>query len=349
MKSFNYYIELFNKYIEGLGYRKATIRSMIRGVSLLRDFLIEQKIYDVCLVSKDDIENYYNYLKTLKKRNGKSLANKTIAHQVSYVNQFFKYLLRHDLILINPCEEANIVVKTFAKRRAVFTQDEINLFLDSINIYNEFDLRERTIFELMYSSGLRVRELLNLKLNDINFADRQIRIIKGKGDKDRFVPFNEPAEKFLKKYRDKVRVESEKFVSIEYKEYLFLTRQGPLSPSQLNRRFKGFLKAVGLENKRLTMHSIRHSTATHLLEAGANIRYVQELLGHECLSTTVKYTYLMLDSLKKKYKMYHPRENEFFYEIDDKYLNELNNFRNHLLRSYEKMQYERKRLKRNMY
>lgn len=225
------------------------------------------------------------------------------------------------------------MVKQIENKRAIFTQDEINNFLNSVSTETIIGERDRAFFELMYSSGLRVTEELNLNLTDIDLSQRLIFIQQGKGDKDRIVPFSEVALTFLKNYIDNGRKAFIGFVKGTNKEEqkaLFLTSRGKLNVMTIRLYFRRQLEKLGIKRERLTIHSIRHSTATHLLEAGASIRYVQELLGHEDIETTARYTHLMMENLKKAYKSAHPRENKYYEEVTGEYLENLKKLKEEL-------------------
>ena len=218
------------------------------------------------------------------------------------------------------------------KLKKIFTIDEINTLLDSINISDENEQRDRALLELMYSSGLRVNELFNMELENVNFESRTILVKQGKGNKDRYVPFNETALKFIVKYVNDGRKKLvKKIKDNEAKKYLFLTINGKINHKYMSKRFKKYLENCGLKDKGFTLYSIRHTTATHLLEAGAGIRYVQDLLGHECINTTQIYARPSIENVKKIYKTFHPRENEYYEEVTQEYLEHIRELREKLL------------------
>jgi len=179
-------------------------------------------------------------------------------------------------------------------------------------------LRDRALFEFPYSSGLRDGEMANLTVEDLDTEERMVRVYQGKGGKDRTVPVSEVAMVFLNRY---LRQRSPRPGA------LFLGRLSPLKGSGINSRFKKLLQQADLYRPGLTAHSIRHSLGTHLLENGADLRYVQELLGHESIETTVVYTHELYENMKKIYKSYHPRENQLWQEVDGEYLKRLEAFR----------------------
>jgi integrase/recombinase XerD len=141
----------------------------------------------------------------------------------------------------------------------------------------------------------------------------------GKGGKDRYVPFSITALTFLQKYLDEARPRLVKTVPVAEREIVFLRKRGRLTKSLVWRAFAETLEKAGLEKGNRSVHSIRHSCATHLLEAGADVRTVSELLGHTSIETTARYTHVQAETLKKMFKSYHPRENELYREVDDEY------------------------------
>jgi site-specific recombinase XerD len=207
--------------------------------------------------------------------------------------------------------------------KAVLSFDQMNRFLDGIDLNGPLGLRDRAIFELMYSSGLRVSEIVNLDRQDVDLSERMVRLRRTKMGKDKVVPVTESAGKFLKLYLEQ-RTDSD--------PALFMSLNGRLRKFSIAQRFRERLKAAGIRHKGLSPHSIRHSVATHLLETGADLRYVQELLGHESIETTMIYTHAMSENLKKIYKTYHPRENEYYKEADAEYIKGIEDFRIELIK-----------------
>jgi integrase/recombinase XerD len=198
--------------------------------------------------------------------------------------------------------------------RQPLPKEDIALLLEAIDASTGKGLRNRTIFELMYSSGLRVAEVSNLYIRDLDLAQRKI-IVRGKFDRDRMVPVSIIAGNLLVLYiADRILQSDEPvFPGRKYKEQMRGLRPDSISI------FRVILKQRKLKREGICTHSIRHSTATHLLENGASIRHVQELLGHRNLETTMRYTHIQVDGLQKIYKKYHPRENDLFKPLDADY------------------------------
>jgi site-specific recombinase XerD len=217
----------------------------------------------------------------------------------------------NEKITRDPFSDFDLREKNPENKKGVFSVSEMNTFLDSI-----IDIKDRSIFELLYSSGLRISEICNLDVSDVDLKERILQVRNGKNSKDRVIPFSENSSFFLNTYL-KQRENSRS-------KALFISKQKKrFTVHYIRHKFKIYLKESGIEKKNRTVHTIRHSIATHLLESGADVRFVQELLGHESIETTTKYTHLKIESLKRVYKMHHPRENKFYEEITKDYLNNI--------------------------
>ena len=304
--------------------------SEIRGKTDLRD------------VGRGDVVSYLEYINLYQSERRKApLSASTKASMFLAVRQAFGFLTLSEYVLKNPCDGVNYKVKKKGLIRAVLTEDEMAALLDSIDPGTQMGLRDRAMFELMYSSGLRISEALALRTSDIDFENKTVFVRRGKGRKDRLVPLNEAALLFLEKQTAQGRKAGGDLV--------FRGVIGNLTKSVMNGRFKKLAFEAGIEKRNLSVHSIRHSVATHLLERGADLRYVQELLGHECIETTTIYTRLTAESLKRVYKRFHARENEHYKEVDSEYVKRLNTFAAELekLRAKSARQYELKKKRSN--
>ncbi|MDP2816593.1 MAG: tyrosine-type recombinase/integrase, partial [Rectinemataceae bacterium] len=325
MKRPEHYILTYEKYLQGLGRAKETVQSAVYIVRLFISFARERGKTFVTDMTSSGIADFVEHLKTTQSRRGKPMKPHTIRKRVSDLRGFFRFLYRSEAILQNPMDEMTFDFADVGSLKGIFTRDEMNAFLDAIKTGTPKGMRNRAIFEIMYSSGLRISEVINIKLADIDLSERILTVREGKGSKDRYVPFSEVAALFVKaylgsarhKYIDGARKHFSRKAGREAETWLFLSRIGRLKSDAIRECFKETLETISLRRENLTPHSIRHSTATHLLEAGADVRYVQELLGHESIETTVKYTHLMMENLKKAYKSAHPRENQYFDEVNE--------------------------------
>jgi len=227
----------------------------------------------------------------------------SINRSISSIKNFFKYLINNNLIDKDPTV---IIVppKQIKKIPTILSVEEINLILDRLHTDKIIDIRDKSIISLLYSCGLRVSELINLTLTNLFIEDDVIKIF-GKGNKERIVPFGFKAKKDVLKYINEVRpIYARRSNS---KGILFLSNRGSLlSRKTIWNIIKNRIKETGID-KNVSPHTFRHSFASHLLEGGAGLRVVQELLGHSNISTTQIYTHLDKTYLKEIHKEFHPR------------------------------------------
>lgn len=273
--------------------KKLSINTLESYKCDLKYYLDYFKNKSIKKISKKDITKFIESLKD------KDLNEKTINHIIGTVKSFHGYFsLYHDI----PNITENIIrLKTKKTLPKVLTIEEVELILD-IDLKTPFDYRNKAMLELMYSSGLRVSELLNLTVNDIDFENDLVKVF-GKGSKERIIPIGDYALKALSKYICEYRNALIKIPT----DILFLNNHG----KKMSR--SGFFKIINkiaVEKnikKEISPHILRHSFATHMLECGADLRSIQELLGHENMSTTSIYTHVRSDLLRKEYDEYHPR------------------------------------------
>jgi len=265
---------------------------------------------DIRIFGKKDLVAYQTWLcRQVSQKTGKPLAPTTINRRFDIVYNLYACLYRSALITENPCDNLKLKLPTpHAWKRRPLTRAEIERFLESIDTTEGVGLRDRCLYELMYSSGLRVNEATCLKVGNIDF-DQRVMVVRGKFDKDRMVPFSEVAHSFLVLYLGE-RIETRE--AWVFPGGSFRTRARHMVKANINIRFKKRLKGLHMDKPELCAHSIRHSTATHLLENGASVRHVQELLGHANVESTARYTQVMTDNLAKVYRKYHPREHDLF-------------------------------------
>ncbi len=264
-----------------------------------------------------DFIRYKNFICKLKSKNNPNefLSISTINKKLEAVKKIYNYMYENELISENFFHNFNFKITHGKKNyRRAFIREEISFILNQIDTSTKIGLRNKAMFELIYSSGLRVNEIANLKLYDL-FLDREEMIVRGKFDKDRVVPISDIALEHLIRY-----LESRK----DDCEYAFIGYGGKscrkkLKSTHISRIFRQLLRKNDMDFPYFSTHSIRHSTATHLLENGASLRHVQELLGHKEIETTVRYTHVQIDNLSRIFRKYHPREHDMFDVIDEKY------------------------------
>lgn len=225
---------------------------------------------------------------------------KTRAHYLTVLKSYYQFLLEEDKILKNPCEL--IVSPSIPKNLPHYlTLDEINSLLD-IPLNNAYDYRNKAMLELLYATGMRISELIGLNIHDVDLNECLVRV-HGKGDKDRIVPINRAAHDSLKIYIEEYRSH---LLRNKPSVYLFInSRKGPISRQGFFKILKALCQAKKIK-KNVSPHMFRHSFATHILNNGADLRIVQELLGHSDISTTQIYTHISNEKKRQDYQ-FHPR------------------------------------------
>ncbi len=249
---------------------------------------------DFLSINKEDILNYIKFLRGY-------LTASSVNRHISSLKGFYNYLVFQNIISVSPLEEVS-ALKSEKKLPKYLTISEVDKLLN-IPLNTAFDYRNKAMMEVMYATGLRVSELVHLKYSDVDFYNSIIRV-NGKGKKERIIPLGEVASYYLdlyfKGYRNKLVIKN------NYDE-LFLNNHGkPISRQGFSYILENIRESTGIE-KTLTPHTLRHSFATHLLEGGADLRSIQEMLGHENISTTNIYTYVANDVLRENYDGFHPR------------------------------------------
>jgi integrase/recombinase XerD len=247
-------------------------------------------------VSEEDISGFLQY------RQAQGTANRSAARVHSSLKRFYGYLLRENKITTNPTQliEAPRLGRSLPDS---LSEQEVELLLEAPNIIHVLGIRDRTMLELLYATGLRVSELVELKFQQINFRQGCVRIT-GKGDKERLIPFGEEAMDWLQRYAEGSRKE---ILQNRLTDYMFVTARGMnMTRQAFWHIIKRYAKQAGI-NKHLSPHTLRHAFATHLLNHGADLRVVQMLLGHSDLSTTQIYTHIAQQRLKDLHTKFHPR------------------------------------------
>lgn len=268
-------------------YSYHTVKNYLKDIEQFVNF--NNKKIDI---DENDIKKFLEFLGR-KKYSRNSITRKIIA-----ARNFYKFLIKTKKIEKNPFLYI-LTPKTGKKLPGVLTEKETENLLTAATGTDFISLRDRSMLELIYSTGIRVSEIINLDISDIDFVNEEIKVF-GKGGKERIVPAGTVALNILRCYIKKLK-------KIDSSGVLFINK----NKKRLTQRFvelmiKKYAKMAGIE-KKVTPHTLRHSFATHLLDRGADLRSVQELLGHSNLSTTQIYTHLSIQKLKKEYNKAHPR------------------------------------------
>ncbi len=287
LKDYLDYLKIDKKYSEN------TILSYEANLKHFLSFIEK----DIKKINTKDLENYLEILNKEKK------STRTVAHYITVIKEFFKFLEREEVIDENP----TLYLEQPKLRKSlpnVLSEEEIFKILD-IPLNNKYDYRNKAMLELMYSSGLRISELIEVKIHDLNLEEASLKVM-GKGSKERILPLGDYAIYFIKVYLENYR---DTLLKKEKNDYLFLNSRGYKLTRQA---FFKTLKEIAIKKDiktEFSPHTLRHSFATHLLKHGADLRSIQELLGHSSLSTTQIYTHIVDEQIRNDYKNAHPHGN----------------------------------------
>ena len=293
----NELIEQFLSYISvERGMANNTLSSYKRDLSKFAGFLKSKKVDSIDKVSRQLINTF------MMAEKERGLGSNSISRELACIKSFFKFLLKENIIK----EDAATIIespKLWKKLPNTLSISEVETLLNAPNVRDFMEMRDKACLELMYATGMRVSELVNLKMDDINMAVGFAKCF-GKGSKERIVPFGKKAKESIERYLEKSRPQ---FLKKNISNFLFLRRGGkPMSRQTFWKIIKKYAKVARIK-KKITPHSLRHSFATHILERGADLRIVQEMLGHSDISTTQIYTHVSKDRLKSIHQKFHPR------------------------------------------
>ncbi len=290
-------IEQFLSYISvEKGMADNTLSSYKRDLDRFADYLKSKKIDSIDKIQRQMINSF------MMAEKDRGLGSNSISRELACIKSFFKFLLKENIIK----EDAATIIespKLWKKLPSTLNIDEVVILLNAPNVRDIMEIRDKACLELMYATGMRVSELVNLKMDDINMDVGFVKCF-GKGSKERIVPFGKKAKESIQRYLEKSRP---KFLKKNISNFLFLTRLSkPMSRQSFWKIIKRYVKIAKIK-KKVTPHSLRHSFATHILERGADLRIVQEMLGHSDISTTQIYTHVSKDRLKSIHQKFHPR------------------------------------------
>jgi integrase/recombinase XerD len=296
------YIEKFIAYLKLKGYTARTIEGYQNNLRQFQTFLAarRQKIPNL---THAELQEYRSYLYYQEYR-GQPLNIGTQRHRLIAIRMLFKYLAAETLILVDPAATLELPKEPQMLPRVILTAREATKILESINVKTAMGLRDRAIIEVLYSSGIRASELVGLKLDNLDLEQGYLMVEQGKGNKDRVVPLGKTACHWIREYlqqaRPKIAAANEVFLSM-HKPYRPLYRKAIAEICAARSRQAGIKKKV-------TSHTFRHTCATLMLKGHADIRYIQELLGHNSLKSTQIYTKVTIQDLKKAHARCHPRD-----------------------------------------
>lgn len=275
------------------GLSKNTITSYGLDLRKYCESLNDKEVEDI---TTDDIRE------VIASRKDAGMQTKTIVRFITSIKTFHLFLVREGYVKNNVAARIEMP-KIEKKLPSVLNEEEINKILDSLSMRNPSDARNKVMLELMYGAGIRVSEMIEMKIRDVNITHQLINVF-GKGSKQRIVPVSKYVVELITEY---VAIWRNKLLKDNKSEYLFVNAKG----SRLTRQgFWKNVKAIALKNgitKEISPHTFRHTFATHLLENGADLRSVQEMLGHSDIATTQLYTHVSKQKIKREYDMFHPK------------------------------------------
>jgi len=303
-----FYVYLM-RYNEAMLMRQYAKNTLHRRESDIRRFVgwcDERGIDQPQNVTKPILERYQKYLYYYRQANGEPLSPTSQSHYVTSLKQFFKWLTQENYLLYNPASEL-VTPKLRPSLPVVLTIEEIDLLMEQPDLNTDYGIRDRAILEVFYSTGIRRSELINLKLHDISLSRQTLYVKNGKGNKDRLLPIGARAIQWLSRYMLSVR--QQLLIDIN-NQVLFLNDYGePFRDNKLGDRVKRFMN-----NAKITApgscHLLRHAMATHMLENGAELRFIQAMLGHSDLRATQVYTHVSIRKLQEIHAVTHPAKIE---------------------------------------
>ena len=288
-------VAFLNSLIIEKGLSKNTIQSYESDIYQLYQWNISKNKKRITEIKKIDTSQYISYLFS------QNLKSTSVNRKISSLKTFFNFLLKKKLINANPFADQIMPKKPISLPKSI-SEDDVVKLLDAPKLDSLIGLRDKAMLELLYASGVRISELVNIKFSDLDL-ERNIIKVFGKGSKERLVPFGEDAAQCISAYIDE-RKKNKDIASIKY---IFLNNRGSkISRHAFWHRLKAYCLELGLKRD-ISPHTLRHAFATHLLNRGADLRSVQVLLGHSDLSTTQIYTHIAKQRLSELVKKHHPR------------------------------------------
>lgn len=270
-------------------YSDNTVGAYMNDLNKYEEFLKK----DILESDTEDLERYLKYIKNLE--------STTVAHKITSIKSYFNYNIKRGIVSVNPADKVSRP-KLTKHLPEYLTEEEVGKLLD-VEVKSPYDFRNKTILELLYSSGIRISELVNIKTPNYDSEECLIRIM-GKGSKERIVPLGDYAVNIMNDYMNNYRP----LINKKHTDYVFVNNRG----DKISRQF--IFKVIKKEalkkgiKKDISPHTLRHTFATHLLKNGADLRIIQELLGHENISTTQIYTHVTNNKLKSDYETYFPKD-----------------------------------------
>ena len=275
--------------------QKNTLNSYARDLNQFQTWLMANGITDLKKVKKETVNEYLQYM------SGKGKSPATVTRSTASIRSFYNYMLREGRVKTNPAK-AVTSQKVERKYPEILTNREVELFLEQPKCVDEKGFRDHAMLELLYATGIRVSELIGLNVEDVNLTGGFIRCTTH--GKERIIPLYTAAVKALREYMEKIRP---RIIADENQQALFVNMSGERMSRQGFWKIIKYYQEKAEINKDITPHTLRHSFAVHLLENGADLRSIQEMLGHADISSTQIYTHVIQKQLKDVYNKAHPR------------------------------------------
>jgi integrase/recombinase XerD len=295
--------ESFCEWMSVQNYSPKTVDNRRTYLRYFVQWALERGLHQPMEITKAILERYQRHLFHYRKRDGLPMSARSMHARLIPVRAFFKWAARQNRILYNPASEIDLPRSEKRLPKHVLNVSEVETILSRCNLADPLGVRDRAMLETFYSTGMRRSELANLKVMDLDYERGTVMVRQGKGRKDRMIPIGERALAWIKRYLDEVRPS---LVREPDAGVLFLTNLfEPFTPNRLTQLVRDYIDAAEL-GKRGSCHLLRHTCATLMLEGGADIRFIQQLLGHAELSTTQIYTQVSIQKLKQVHAATHP-------------------------------------------
>lgn len=298
--------------------RPLTRRQNEQAIRLFIAWLQEQNIFSVHRVTRQTVEQYKAALMAQRSRRGAALSFNTVRGRLFVIQGWFAWMRKKGWIGADPARDVQVPPRVKSLPRGIMTEDEVKVVMAKPDRKTLIGYRDRTIMETLYSTGMRAAETRDIEVKDIDLTKKIARVRDGKGGKERYVPLSTPACYYLDRYIRKVRPVLAPGIRPAghnwLKKYrtggdtLFLSAYGgKLTAAWLAQTMAAYIEQAGIMRSMAPVHVWRHTVATHLLEGGMDVRYVQGFLGHENIDTTIRYLTVLRERLAKQVKEFHPR------------------------------------------
>jgi integrase/recombinase XerD len=307
MNSFSDFLEKYKQHLLIINYAERTIEGHVFYLNRFFAWLSQQGVTEITAVTKNHVMDYQAHLYEQINRNGDPIGPSCQNHVLGIIKSFFRFLRENDYLASDPTRDVAYAKVPKRLPRSILSGSEAKKVIHAPNTKTALGYRDRTILEVLYSTGIRRQELVNLTVQDVDYQEGLVRVNNGKGSKDRVVPIGKIACRYIENYVKQVRP---MLAKDPHENHLFLSILGH-SPcfSTIEEIVKKHTRKAKIK-KTVSPHTFRHTCATHMLRNKANIRHLQELLGHASLESTQVYAHVSITDLKEVHAKCHPREKD---------------------------------------